>query len=572
MAASKAPAPAPRTPPPPPLPAKPVKPASSRISRAKPPTDDDQAEQPGTRRTELAKTQKGRGNRRLIIIISGLALLLIAIIALAAAWGPMQRSRQLAAIDACRAPERLEEGRQLAIAFTQEWGPRSEYVVSAIAAGHGSLEARIEMCRAGSHLRLLAQILGDDKLTPAQRGLVCAALSLLWPEDSSGPGVSPSLPAWALNPESEPALAEPALRLLVSLAAPDTEAHLARAAADGRLSAERAVSAAIALGQVVAKRGGGVSGLVVALGGPHRAALLASAPVTVCIRDNALPSDTAKLFGLLAKPDSIALGLAGLGGKRFQISESDTKARAELTAQVQPFLTASTDDAVLAGALLVVHRQRLLGARKEVLALLPRLAKRRPAELPKDDLADLLGKSLVTSKTPESSAAAEEVVTALTEALDKPDTRNLAIVALSRVQDPNITALRIALDSLAGYGDDGGSALEILVSKVYGREDIAKAARSRTWSAVLADDRRKRARYDAIIRWMSDHADETSARTDSAVMAANKTELGRMRDEIRTWQESKDPLALGLSKPKLDELINRVQLMTSMVIKATHSD
>jgi hypothetical protein len=558
--------------PPPPPPAKPAaKPVTSRVVRPRPPVpvevDEDEVDDVDL---QQVRGKRGGGNRHLILIIGGFGLALVAIIALAMAWKPMQRSNQLAALDACRAPERAEEAHRLALAFAQEWGPRSEHVVAAIISGRGSFEARLDLCRAGGHLHLLAQMLGDDKLTPAQRGLGCAALSEMWPEDGGGPDAPPSLPAWALAPEADPALAGPALRLLVAIAAPDTDAHLARAAADGRISAERAVAAAIALCSVIDKRGGGVSALVTALDGPHRATLLALAPITACVRNNATPADTAKLVALFDKPDSLALGLAGLGGKRFQLSDGDSKARAELLAQIAPFLVPTADDALLAGALQVVHHHRLIGARNRVIALLPRLAKRRPAQLSKDDLVDLLGKSLVSARTPESAAAAEEVVTALADALDKADTRSLAIVALSRVQEQNVAALRSALDGLAGYGEDGAAALDILVGKVYDREDLVQASKSKGWSKILSEDRRKRARYDAIGRWLAEHAEETTARSEGAVIAANKAELGRMRDEVRGWLEAKDPLPIGIAKAKVDELANRVQLMLNMVIKATH--
>lgn len=593
VAAVKAPAPAPRTPPPPPsagkaeteiarapvpvkiqpiAPAKAsvkgaAKPITGRAARGRPaPTDadedDDQMDVP-------ARGRPRANNRKLILIIAGLAVLLIGIIALSAAWSPMQRSSQLAALDACRSPERIDEAIRLAQAFSAKWGERSEHVSTAISTGRGPVEARIQMCRDGKFLKLLAQLLGDEKLSPEQRGMVCAALSELWPDDGSGPGVSPGLPAWALNSDSPPALSGPALRLLVAMATPDAEANLSRAAADGKLPAERAVAIAVALGHVLEKRNLGVKPLLTAFAGAHRAALLASPAVAECVRMNAQPADAPVLLALLTKPDSVAIGLAGLGGKYFQIAEGDAKARAELTAQLAPFLAVDKEDAVLAGALLVVHRQRLIGARSQVIALLPRLAKRRPEQLPKEDLAELLGKSLISSKTPEAATAAEEMVTALTEALDNAGTRNLAIVALSRVQDPNVAALRPALDGLAGFGDDGAAALDILVTKVYGREDIAKAGRSRGWSAVLAEDRRKRARYDAIQRWLADHGGENNARVESTVMAANKAELGRMRDELRGWSESKDPLPLGVTKPGLDALANKVQILLNMVIKGT---
>lgn len=589
-AADKTPAPARRTPPPPPPPSAakaeteitraplpvqsqpkvPARPITSRARRPAPVEadggDDDGAAVPAR------PWPRAGNNRNLILVIAGAAVLLLGLLVLAAAWSPMQRSSQLAALDACRTPERVEEAIRLAQAFSARWGQRSEHVSTAISTGRGPVEARIQMCRDGKFLKLLSQLLSDEQLTPEQRGLVCAALSELWPDDGSGPGVSPDLPAWALNPDSPPSLSGPALRLLVTMSSPDAEAHLSRAAAEAKLPSERAVAIAVALGQVLEKRNAGVKPLLTALDGAHRAALLASTQVAECVRVNAQPADASALLALLDKPDSIALGLAGLGGRNFQIGDSDTKARAELTAQLAPFLAPDREDAVLAGALLVVHRQHLIGARTQVIALLPRLAQRRPQQLSKEDLAELLGKSLISSKTPEAVAAAEELVAALTEALDDATTRNLALVGLSRVQDPNIAALRPALDGLAGCGTDGAAALEILVTKVYAREDLAKAGRSRGWSAILAEDRRKRGRYDAILRWLAEHGDENNARVEAAVLAANQKELGRMRDELRGWSESKDPLPLGVTKASLEALATKVQTQLWMVNKGIHPE
>ena len=523
------------------------------------------------RDAESARARPNSSKRGPILIIAGVAVLLIGCLAVAAAWGPMQRSSQLAALDACRSPERIEEALRLAQAFSARWGERSEHVAEAIASGRGPVEARIQMCRDGRFIALLARLLPDEQLTPAQRGMVCAALSELWPDDD-GPELPPRLADWALAADAPPPLSTPALRLLVAASPPEAEAGLARAAADGSLPPERAVAIAVALGEVLERRNLGVRPLLTALGGAHRGALLASPAVAECVRRNAQPGDAAALLDLLGQPDGVALAIAGLGGRNFTVGDGDAQARSSLTAQLAPFLVPGQEDVVLAGALQVVHRQRLLGLRTQVIALLPRLAQRRPEQLPKDDLVDLLGRSLISSRTPEAAAAAEEMVTALSGALDQAGTRNLAIVALSRVQDPHVAALRPALDALAGCGEDGTAAVDILVTKVYGREDVARAGRSRGWGTILAEDRRKRARHDGMVRWLAQHGEENNARVDPAVLAANQKELGRMRDELRGWLESKDPPPLGLDRGRVEALVNKVQTLLWMVNKAIHPE
>ncbi len=506
-----------------------------------------------------------------MLIGVGVVVILGGVLGGALAWGPLQRSRQLAAMDACRAGGRSEEGRQLAIAFATQWGAHSIHVHEAITGGRGPLAARIELCSAGGHVLLMAGMLHDQQLTPAERGQLCTSLvEVLSDTDlSTDKELMRALPAWALAADSEPALAAPALRLLVAIAGPDAQVQLARAAVSA-VPSERALAAVLALCQVIERRGGGISSLLSILDGPQRAAVLSAPQVAECVRNSALPSDSSRLAILLGQADSLSLALAGLGGTRFHLADADQAGRAELSKHLLPYLTPTTADEALAGALLVVHHQRLIGTRTQVITLLPRLAQSRPPTLPADDLNDLLGRSLVNPTTPETTAAAEAMVTALTAALAVPETKSLAISALARVQFQNLAAVRVALDKLAECGPEGIAAVTLLVGKVYSREDIAKAGQTRGWAVVLADDRRKRARFDAIGQWLSDHAEETTARTTAKVMAANKAELGKMRDELQGWIDTKQPTPIGVTTKDLEHCAENVRLMLSSVIKATH--
>ena len=494
------------------------------------------------------------------------------------AWGPLQRSRQLTAIDACRTAGRSEEGRQLALAFAQQWGARSAYVSEAIAAGHGPLEARIEWCRAGGHILALAKLLADDQLTPAQRGQTCTALAeQVGDTDLSGDAtLMRELSTWALATDAPPELAAPALHLLVTIAGPDSAAQLARAimnATKDQRTPERLQSLIAALCQVIERRGNGVSPLIAALDSPARGALLNSTQVRDCVRDNAVIADTAAVLSLLTKPDTRALGMTALGGKRFLIADADAKTRTVVTAEVLPFLSPSTDDATLASALQVVRQQRLLGAQPQVLALLPRLAAKRPPALMEADLGDLLGRALVSTATPEAHTAAEAMISGLTSALAKTDTRSTAAGAFARVQARDVEALRAAFEPLAAAAANDpacASALANLIGKVYGRDDLVKSAQTRGWNTIVSEERRQHLRIDAIKRWLSDHADETNAHATNAMMVANKAELTRIRDELQSWQDSKQPLAIGVTSSDLTQLAERTKLMLYSVIKATH--
>ncbi|MBN8526680.1 MAG: hypothetical protein J0M02_15210, partial [Planctomycetes bacterium] len=373
-----------------------------------------------------------------------------------------------------------------------------------------------------------------------------------------------------IGPEAPPELADPALRLVVARAASDAPELLARGASDGRIKPERALAIGLGLGRVVDRQSNGVKWLLVAFDGAHRAGLLSSPQLQDVVRLQATNDDLMVLFPMLDKPDSQLVALSGLAGKRVQLSDKDAAMREALVGKLKPLLVAGSADPVLAAALQVVRRQRLIECRAQVLALLPRLAKQRPEQLPAEDLAELLGRSLVHVQTPAATAAAEEMVVGLTAALDRDATRVLAAVALAKVQEAGLESLRLALDELASQGDDTClAALDQLVAGPFGRRDLVKAADKSGWPRLLADDRRKRARYEAIRVWMKEHGDETTVRSEKSVIIANKEQLGKMRDEVRGWLESSDPLPIGVTKAKLEELQNQVQLMLNMVIKAS---
>jgi len=322
---------------------------------------------------------------------------------------------------------------------------------------------------------------------------------------------------------------------------------------------------------MIERRGGGVTELVGALKGSHRAALLASTALTNTVSDQALTADAPQLIALLASKDGAALGLAGLAGKRLQISEGDVATRTSLAAGLAPFLYPAGDDILIGAALQVVRRQRLYEARVQVLSLIPRLASKRPAGLLSDELAELLGRSMISSRSAASTAAADEVVAALAAAVEPQATRVLAAVALSKVQEPSLISLRLAMDELGAQAHTGAcsQALDVLVGNLFARPDLVKAAAARSWGVMLTDDRRRRARYDGIQRWIVEHGEETTVRTEKSVIAANKQELHRMRDEIRGWQDAKTPLPIGVSASNIAELGNQVQLMLNMVLKAS---
>jgi len=542
----------------------PPRPAQSRSARTPAPasqrrrTDSD----PPTRRTEASLPTQG-GNRTMRWVMIGGGVVVAGLVVLGLAWGPMQRSSQLTELDAAQGDAAREQAR----AFAAAWP--DEHIRAAVLAGRGPAEARVVLCREGRHLDLLALMLDDRNLTPAVRGEACAAMADLWPEDGKGPRQPGDLATWATSADSDPALYAPATRLLGVAQPAGCQEALGRAAGDVRLPAERAVAAAGVLAAIVQQRGEGLARLTDALAGPHRTSLLAAKAVEEAVRSQATPAYADRLFALLAQEDSRPLALAGLSGPRFEVAATDAAARTSFASRLTPFLAPSNPDAVLVGALQVAKRQRLYEAHVQLLALLPRLAQNLPAGIERDEVVDLYGRAVVQVASPAAAAGAETIVVGLTKALADAQVRELAAASLGRVQSAEINALRPALDRLASHKDAACvAALNTLVASVYGRDDIVTAAKSRGWAAVLAEDGKRRARYDAMQAWISAHSDETTVRAGREVLAANRKELFSMRDEVAIWLGSKEPTPLGLTKAKFDALSNQINLMIGMVNKA----
>lgn len=556
--------------------AAPAKPASARVPAAPPAGSKTTVRQPprpgsaGRRANETVHTERVRVDpkRRQMKVMALLGLGAVVIIVGIASLNPWLRSRQLAAIDAASG----DAARQLAAAFAAEWGARSTYVLRAVGERRGPLEARIEWCVQGRLVTELADLLRDVSLTPAQRGMACEALVTIWPDERQ-PRLPDQLPAWATGADSPPEQHGPALRLLIAAAPSGADSELVKGATDAALSSERAIAAAMGLIALSERKNAGVSGILVALEGPHRASLLAHPALVQALPDLAVLSDGNRMLALLDKPDSSPLGLMCFAGKRFQLPPpSDAKLRATVAERLARFLAPESDDAVLKPALAVVRRQQLVEAKPQLLALLPRLSSRPPEGVTAKDAAEIIGRAIVNTKTPAGLAAAEDLVASLAKALDGADTRDLAAASLGRFPDAGVKALRKALDALAVHADASkpcAEALEALLEGPYGRADIASAGQRRGWKKTLDDDNAKRASLDAIEQWLEEHKDETTVRTDQKIIAANKKKLGEMRDELRGWMESKDPLPLGLTKAQLDELSNRVNLVLQMTLKAT---
>lgn len=507
--------------------------------------------------------------RKNLIIGSVIGVVAVGLIVLGIAWGPMQRSSQLTAMDACRDPE---QSRTLAAAFVGAWGADTGYARAAVQSRRGSIEARVEMCRLGHHRDLLAGLLELPDATIPQRALIVSTLAADWPEGGKG---APRLPAkvgeWAAATETDPALATAAVRLLLAAGPTGADVILFKCAVDRSLSGERALAAAEALAAYAERHGGDpVPRLLEAVTGPHRRVLLGSEVIAAAVAGGSTPAHAARLLGLLGEADLRALVLGGLSGPRMEVPVADAAARASFTTALAPYLAADTADAVLAGALRVAKRQRLFEARTLLLALLPRLATKPPAGLERADLADIYGRALVVTTNEATTAAAEDVIAGLSAAIVDPVARPLATAALCKVQESSLRSLRAALDVLAAQTGDAvcRETLNTVVGRIYNRDDIVAAAGRSTWAAVLASDGKRRARYEAMIAWLAAHADDTTVRAGKEKLTVAQAELKRYREDLLVWQDPRNPPPMGLSRASIDDLARRVNWTLGMVNKA----
>lgn len=542
-------------------------------SRRVPPPPPQGPPRPGTDRTPKSAVREAQPPRRpaasrmaMYLAMGGVGLLAILVIVLAAVWGPMQRSSQLKALDAAAA--NVEESRRLAKLYCLEWNPRSEFVREAITTGRGSVEARVVLARTGKHLDLLAGLVAVADATPAQRADVLEALAEDWPEDAKeAPTLPGELAQWIADPKTDDVVAIAAAHLLGSANAPDAAKTLATGTMEKGSSDARALACAESLSRLVNRaNGSGLSDLLACLRGPHRAAMIASPVIAEAVKNQSGPDQTPVLLDMLATADVRAMALAGLAGPRMELG-SDPAKRAAFAAKLAPSLSPDADDAVLAGALKTVRRHKLLESRVQLLALLSRLGKHQLPGLDGNDMAEIIG-GLADDRTPAQAAASNELVEGLAAALAVRSSRVIAAGSLAAVQARDLPALRGALHELVGYPEDQicNDALSVIVSKRFGRSDLAALAGSRGWGPVLADSQRRIARYDSIRAWIKDHADDTTVKAGKERLDTAKQELARYRDEVRGWLDQPPPL--GVSRTDLMELANQINLMADMVIKA----
>ncbi|MEK7412132.1 MAG: hypothetical protein AAB263_02310 [Planctomycetota bacterium] len=499
----------------------------------------------------------------------GVGAAVIVVIGLSLAWDPMQRRSQLNALDACQAEKRIAESRDLAKRFAITWA--AEHVRDAILTGRGTFEARVVLAATGHHRDLLVRMLDVAEATTAQRCEVATALLADWPDE---PSRAPLLPAvvgtWVTTPTTDPELAKQAMLLLVAAASDGADAMLAGVAVNPQMDSAKAIEAVICACEL-GRRNPTLGRTLDALRGPHRAAILAAPTAIEAIRLAAQPGDAAALLAMLGEADAQQLAIAALSGPRFTLA-GDAAARTTFAAQLARFLAPDTKPAVLAGALLVVRRQRLSEAQPDLLKLLPRLSRDLPPGLDFKEVAELYGHLLISMQTPEQAARAEQMIVALTTAITNPETRPFAAAAMSTVSEAGIAALRPALDVLAAQSandDNCRKALARLVGTVYQRTDIVSLAERTTWTSVITKDSKRRARYNAMHAWMDANRADTSARNDNATLARAKAELSSYRDELRGWLEAKDPPPIGLSPTSIAEFSHDVQLMLKSVLSSS---
>lgn len=525
-------------------------------------------------------------------------------------FNPVRRSMALSALDACKDPAKAGEAIAAADAYLAVVNNSTSHVQVAIINNRGPVEAQIHLAKTlrlfPALVRISERPLSDapgDKspprpelavITQDQRIAALNAATEVFNESANANDLLPDdLAKWAKDPTLKHELAIAAMRLIAKTKpkfANDIFSAVANEAGQDPLRVNAALDG---IGEL-----SDVTNLGFAIG------LLSSRVADQAITRTALTDKITRfsnadhlprLIELLNSPkDAIrAIAIESMGGTNMRLGDTPehVRRREELGRLITPKLDPATSPVELAAALKAVKALRLTGARDAVLALAPKIKGLALDGITEDFIAETLGKSLISpipdappvgadgKKTDAQFAAetvrtnGEELIAKLTAGLDKDDTRTVCAKSLSLVTDAKYLGLRASLDKLAEHGTDDTcfSALLVLVSKTYGRDDVARSCGKSLdkWKAFLASDRPRFDRVKEVIDWMAKNGQYQYVKDGKARLAESKDYLAKAQEEFDAWIADKNFVPpLGLTKVAIESLDKDVKMLGLNVRKA----
>ncbi len=534
-----------------------------------------------------------------VYVVAGLAVVvLVGVFAI----GPIRRGMALSALDSFKSDAANPAALTAADAFLDLTSDQPSHVTAAIYSDRGPVEVQVYLAKKRLLFSSLVQIAdrpltgeatGRPTATVEQRTLAVQAAAELYNGDVNAKDLLPDhLKDWARDPATPRELALASMALLVKAKAKDTsdvlhQVAMAKDADPVRVSA--AIDGLAELAQV-----SNLGFLIGLLTGPAGDLALTRPLLSTRIIGLATPDHLPRLMELLDHPkDQVrAIAIEALGGPGMRMADtaSDLKKREDLGKAIAPKLTPSTPPVELAAAIKVVRGLRLFGARDAILELSKDIDARQLEGINKAFMAEVLGKSLISS-LPEPEPAkdgkpsaedeiarqlrklGDESIIKLTTSLEDASIRPVAAQALGHIRDKTYFSLRDAVDKLAAHGEEDVcmDALVVIVTKTYARDDVAKqCGRDKAkWQKFLESDRPRFEHIKSIVDWMA-------ANGQYQFIKDGKERLAKSRDYLNTESAFVDGLLneakflppLGMTKVRIEALRQDMKMLGMNVRKA----
>ena len=518
------------------------------------------------------------------------------------ALGPIRRGMALSALDEFKTDSANPAAITAADVFLDLAGDHPSHVTAAIYGDRGPVEAQVYM---GKKLKLFSTLvqIADRPLTGEatgratasveQRTLAVQAAAEIYNIDANAKDLLPDhIKDWARDPASPRELSLASMALLVKAKAKDTSDVLHQVAM-GKDADPVRVSAAID-GLAELAQVSNLGFLIGLLTGPAGDLALTRPLLSARIIGLATPDHLPRLMELLDHPkDQVrAIAIEALSGPGMRMADTagDLKKREDLGKIIATKLTPATPPVELAAAIKAVRGLRLFGARDAILELAKDIDARQLEGINKTFMAEVLGKSLISS-LPEPEPAkddkpsaedeiahqlrkqGEESIAKLTLGLEDAALRPVAAQALGHIRDKTYLSLRDSVDKLAGHGEEEVcmDALVIIVTKTYARDDVAnQCGRDKAkWQKFLDTDRPRFDKIKEIVEWMA-------ANGQYQFIKDGKERLAKSRDYLNTASEFIDGLLnepkflppLGLTKVRIEGLRHAMTLLNKNVRQA----
>lgn len=532
-------------------------------------------------------------------LVAGLAVVVVVGVF---AIGPIRRGMALSSLDGFKSDGANPAALTAADAFMELTSERTSHVTAAIYGDRGPVEAQVYM---GKKLKLFTSLVqiadrpltgeasGRPTVSPEQRTLAVQAAAEVYHSDANAKDLLPDhLKDWAVDPASPRELSLASMALLVKAKAKNTSDVLHQVAMGKDADPVRVAAAIDGLAELADVSNLGF--LIGLLTGPSGDLALTRPALSKRIIGLATPDHLPRLMELLDHPkDQVrAIAIEAMGGPGMRMSDTagDLKKREDLGKAIATKLTPATPPVELAAAIKAVRGLRLFGARDAILELSKDIDSRQLEGIDKAFMAEVLGKSLISS-LPEPEPAkdgkpsaedeiarqlrrqGEEAIVQLTTSLSDAALRPVAALALGHIRDKTYLSLRDSVDKLAAHGEEDVcmDALVVIVTKTYARDDVAKqCGRDKAkWQKFLESDRPRFEHIKSIVDWMA-------ANGQYQFIKDGKERLAKSRDYLNTESEFIDGLLneakflppLGLTKVRIEALRQDMKMLGMNVRKA----